>query len=120
MKVFAAGLSVLLGLSLLGACGAVDDITGDDEASSRGKRCGNSRIDRDEQCDKRNLNGETCASATMGSRPGGTLSCTKKCRFDTKRCSGAGTGGAAGTGGGGGAAGSAGTGGVAGGGGAAG
>lgn len=97
MKFFAAGLSTLVGLSLLGACGAADDQTGEDEASSR-KRCGNRRIDPGEQCDKQNLNGETCASATMGSRPGGTLRCTNRCRFDTRRCSG-GTGGTAGTGG---------------------
>jgi hypothetical protein len=83
---------------MLSACGAADDNTGEDEASSR-KRCGNGRIDRGEQCDKTNLNRETCASVTMGSRPGGTLSCSKKCRFDTKGCTGAGTGGAGGTGG---------------------
>ncbi len=102
MRVFAAGLSTLLGLSLLSACGAVDDLTGEDEASAR-KRCGNRRIDPGEQCDKNNLNGETCASVTMGSRPSGTLRCTNRCRFDTRRCSGTGgtggTGGAAGSGG---------------------
>lgn len=111
MKVFATGLSVLLGLSLLGACGAADDNTGEDEASAR-KRCGNDRIDRGEQCDKDNLNGETCASATMGRRPGGTLSCSKKCRFDTKGCTGAGAGGTGGTGGAAGSGGIAGSGGV--------
>ena len=106
MKVFAAGLSTLVGLSLLGACGAVDDLTGEDESSAR-KRCGNKRIDPGEQCDKKNLNGETCASVTMGSRPGGTLRCTNRCRFDTRHCTGAG-----GSGGGGGAAGSGGMGGL--------
>ena len=46
-------------------------------------RCGDGAIDKAEQCDQNNLNGETCAS--LGN-DGGTLSCGPNCRFDTSQC----------------------------------
>ena len=67
--------------------------------------CGNGVIDFGEACDGRDLGGETCESATSGSRPGGALTCSRSCDFDTSGCSGGtsgGTGGFAGAGGGGG------------------
>jgi hypothetical protein len=115
MRIKFAGLSILLGAALLGACGGEDQSS--DSASDPFLfgflKCGNGRIDKHEQCDRKNLNGETCASATLGSRPNGTLRCTFTCRFDTHSCSGHG-GGKGGAGGSGGS--TAGTGGVAGGG----
>jgi hypothetical protein len=61
--------------------------------------CGNGAIDAPEQCDGSNLNGETCATATMNALPSGTLACSPACTFDTSGCSGAdaGAGGSGGT-----------------------
>ncbi len=66
--------------------------------------CGNGKIDGDEDCDGDELNGESCASATMNAQPGGTLGCRSDCRFDTSDCTegGGGTLGGGGTFGGGG------------------
>jgi hypothetical protein len=67
--------------------------------------CGNGTIDMGESCDGANLNGETCASATMNAMPLGTLQCSSTCAtFDISDCSagqspGAGGTGTAGTGG---------------------
>ena len=116
MRIKVASLSVLLAAALLGACGAEDSTT--EESSDPFLfgifKCGNGKIDRHEQCDRKNLNGETCASVTMGARPNGTLHCNLFCRFDTHKCrrGTGGTGGTAGTGGTGGAAGSGGSGGA--------
>jgi hypothetical protein len=68
--------------------------------------CGNGAIDSPEQCDGANLNGETCATATMNALPNGTLACSPTCTLDTSGCSGAdaGAGGSGGTMGAGGAA----------------
>jgi len=121
MRIKVASLSVLLAAALLGACGAEDD--GAEQAQDPFLfgifKCGNGKIDRNEQCDRRNLNGETCSSVTMGARPGGTLKCNIFCRFDTRDCkrSSTGTGGRGGQGGQGGSAGVAGGGAVGGGGG---
>ena len=123
MRIVATSLSVLLMASFLGACGAEDEETGEATESFRfgkwrwhKKRCGNHRINPGEQCDGRQLGGETCASVTMGARPNGKLKCTRRCTFDTSKCSGAGgaggTGGVAGSGGMAGGGGLAGTGGV--------
>ena len=107
MRIKVASLSVLLAAALLGACGAEDDgaESSQDPFLFGIFKCGNGKIDRGEQCDRKNLNGETCASVTMGARPSGTLKCNIFCRFDTRGCK-RGTGGAGGTGGTGGAAGS--------------
>ena len=78
MKVFAAGLSVLLGLSLLSACGAADDTTGEDEAAHR-RRCGNGRIDRGEQCADQ-LDGEHARRPWVAAR--GPSELLEECRFD--------------------------------------
>jgi hypothetical protein len=64
--------------------------------------CGNGIVDGMENCDGADLRGATCASATMGARPVGTLFCSPFCTFDTTFCAGGffdgGTGGT-GTGG---------------------
>lgn len=45
--------------------------------------CGNGTIDAGEQCDGGNLGGATCQSQGF---PGGTLSCTAACTFNTSAC----------------------------------
>lgn len=60
--------------------------------------CGNGTVEGMEQCDGANLNGETCASATMNTRPQGTLSCTATCTLNVGNCLG-GSGGFGGSGG---------------------
>jgi hypothetical protein len=95
-------ISLLLAAAVVAACGSDD--TPSEQSSDpflRGLfRCGNGRIDRREQCDRRNLNRQTCATVTMGARPRGTLTCSAFCRFDTRRCTRAsGAGGAGGSGG---------------------
>ncbi len=115
MRIIASSLwSILMVAGLVAACGAEDD---SDQSSDSAKRppgtrtCGNGRLDAGEQCDGTNLNGQTCETVTMGARPGGTLSCSKQCTFNTKKCTrGGGSGGTGGMAGSGGA--SAGTGGV--------
>ncbi|HEY6559704.1 MAG TPA: hypothetical protein VI072_20620 [Polyangiaceae bacterium] len=93
-------MSVLVVAGLVAACGAADDSDQSTESAKRPPRtCGNGAIDTGEQCDGRNLNGATCATATMGARPTGSLSCSKQCTFNTKGCKGGGAGGAGGTGG---------------------
>lgn len=62
-------------------------------------RCGNGRVDPTELCDGSELDGETCATVTMGALPAGTLRCSSTCSFDTAGCALAGSGGSAGTGG---------------------
>jgi len=116
MRIITTGLCAVLVAGLLAACGAEDD---SDRSSDSAKRppgtrtCGNGRIDTGEQCDGRNLNGQTCATVTMGAKPRGSLSCSKSCTFNTKRCTGSGAGGTGGSGGAAGSGGaSAGTGGV--------
>lgn len=47
--------------------------------------CGNWIINTGEQCDKLNLNGQTCASR-LGSGYSGTLSCNSECNFDASGC----------------------------------
>lgn len=59
--------------------------------------CGNGRLDRSELCDGAELDGETCATVTMGALPAGTLSCSSTCRFVTTGCTPAGSGGSGGT-----------------------
>ncbi len=54
--------------------------------------CGNGVLDPGEVCDGANFGGETCASATLGSAPFGTLFCSSDClSFDTTFCFGQGT-----------------------------
>jgi hypothetical protein len=103
---------LMVAAGLVAACGGEDDSDQSSDSAKRPPRtCGNGVIDAGEQCDGTNLNGQTCETATMGARPGGTLSCSKSCTFNTKRCTrGGGSGGSGGMGGSGGA--SAGTGGV--------
>ncbi len=58
--------------------------------------CGNGVVDVGELCDGANLNGESCASATMNAAPMGNLACGPTCNFDTAGCTGGGTGGTGG------------------------
>jgi hypothetical protein len=54
--------------------------------------CGNGALDPGEVCDGGNFGGETCASATFGAAPLGTLFCNSDCSsFDTTFCFGQGT-----------------------------
>jgi hypothetical protein len=45
--------------------------------------CGNSKIDKNEECDLNNLNGKTCGKLNFCK---GKLSCLKTCKFDTSSC----------------------------------
>jgi len=49
--------------------------------------CGNGVIDPGEDCDIGTLGGATCASASSGTLPYGTIGCTADCAFDTSACS---------------------------------
>lgn len=82
-----------------GACECADPApAGAGGGTTTTAQCGNGIIEGTEMCDGTNLNGETCASATMGTMSTGTLRCSS-CMFDTTGCTGAGAGGAAGGGG---------------------
>jgi hypothetical protein len=48
--------------------------------------CPNGQIDASEQCDGANLGGGSCASATGGLKPSGTLGCNGACQWDTSGC----------------------------------
>jgi len=48
--------------------------------------CGDDWADPDEDCDESDLDGEDCYSQTGGEMPGGTLTCTDDCTFDTSGC----------------------------------
>jgi len=48
--------------------------------------CGNGMIDGAEQCDGANIGAQSCASATMGAFPLGTLKCAASCVFDMSGC----------------------------------
>lgn len=45
--------------------------------------CGNGAVEKNEQCDQNNLNGQTCES--LGN-DAGTLSCGANCQLDTSQC----------------------------------
>ena len=71
--------------------------------------CGNGLIDGTEACEGPNLNGATCASATLNAKPNGSVHCSQACQLDVSGCSasagggtGPSTGGFGGTGPGGG------------------
>jgi len=64
--------------------------------------CGNGTIGAGEQCDGAQLNGATCATATMGALPVGNVSCSADCRIVATGCSSLGGGGTGGIGTGGG------------------
>jgi len=60
--------------------------------------CGNGIVENKEACDCNDFNGQTCASATFGAHPGGTLKCVN-CALNVSGCTG-GRDGGFGTGGG--------------------
>jgi len=69
-------------------------------AADGGAACGDGVIESPEMCDGTNLNGATCAPATMNAAPGGVLACSPSCTLDTSGCTAAGgAGGAGGIGG---------------------
>ncbi len=62
--------------------------------------CGDGLLEQGEACDCENLGGETCASATLGRLPEGTLGCSTTCVLQLTDCrSTFAAGGATGTGG---------------------
>lgn len=63
--------------------------------------CGNGHVDTGEQCDTPDLNGATCATATLNAKPMGQLACTTDCQLDVSTCttSAPGSGGGPGAGG---------------------
>jgi hypothetical protein len=93
------------------ACTCADESTGAQECDDPGtylecvcsesSPCGNGTIDMGEQCEPGDVNGETCAGATMNARPNGSLACSSSCTFDVSGCTGttSSTGGTSGTGG---------------------
>lgn len=58
------------------------------DGSTSQPECGNDVAEGGELCDGRDLNGETCTSATHGVMTGGRLSCGAKCTFDVTQCTG--------------------------------
>lgn len=76
---------------------------GGNAAKPPGPNCGDGTVNPDEQCDKGNLAGATCSTATMGAMPSGALACAANCTFDLAGChtngNPGGTGGTTGTGG---------------------
>jgi hypothetical protein len=50
--------------------------------------CGDNKAEGSEMCDGTDLKKETCMSATMGVKTGGTLSCTATCTFNVSKCTG--------------------------------
>jgi hypothetical protein len=86
-----------------GAATCIDGVFGDCQCTSA-NTCGNGQIDGEELCDGSDLNGHTCATATMNARPSGTLACSSQCTFDISGCTDGtvndpGAGGTMGTGG---------------------
>lgn len=88
-----------------GLCGAVacGDSAASDDGGGGGANCGNGVIDSGEQCDPNplNLNGETCATATVNMSPNGVLGCNADCSLNITMCTAGGVGGASGAGAGG-------------------
>lgn len=61
--------------------------SGEDCGLASQKSCGNGVIDPGEVCDQGQLNGGTCAAATGGAKPLGTLACGADCAgYDTTSC----------------------------------
>jgi hypothetical protein len=54
-----------------------------EQASAKNAACGNGIVESGEQCDRANLNGQTCGS--MGFTVG-TLSCNSDCTFNASAC----------------------------------
>jgi hypothetical protein len=56
-----------------------------ESSSDTGPECGNGIQEGDEQCDKMDLNGESCASLPETKGPG-ALACDEFCMFNTTQC----------------------------------
>ncbi len=95
----AGGVSAGAGGAMAGAAGQAGSSGGG--AGGAKAVCGDGVRAGVEQCDAADLGGATCASATGGVAPTGTLSCFANCTFDTLACvhGGAGAGGGGGAGG---------------------
>src|ERR1051326_5791801 len=55
---------------------------GNNSVPNTSTTCGNGMVDGAEQCDGNNIGAQSCASATMGAFPLGTLKCAASCVFD--------------------------------------
>lgn len=92
-KIVALGVFAAL---VVGACG---DDEADKDPSAGGSCTVNGTLEEGEECDT-NVGSANCNSATMGTKPNGTLTCGADCRFVVTGCTGAmgggGTGGAGG------------------------
>ena len=94
-------------LVALAACSSDEDSGDGGGTPDAASKCGNGVVDEGEKCDKTVPSGQTCDTATAGTRPSGTLACSDTCGFNTLGCtSGSSTGGTGGSGGGGGMGGS--------------
>ncbi len=85
-----AGLGVALGVGV-GACGGnstvADDpdsaVNSNNNSNSNIAECGDDVVDTGEQCDGADLDGQTCASQSLGT---GDLACSADCTFDVSDC----------------------------------
>ena len=80
-------LLVLVCAGATGACGDDDGGGDDDDGGGAAARCGDGRVNGDEQCDRLDLGGSECSSA--GEFTGGELACADDCTFDTSGCTAA-------------------------------
>lgn len=80
LRALVAALLSCTAASWCTSCGDLGE--GDDD-----ELCGDGDVDSSvEDCDGRDLNGATCATATSGRRPLGRLACDESCSFDTSSC----------------------------------
>ena len=90
-------VTLAIGCSSDSGSSSSSDSLGD--ASTPPPGCGNGTVESTEECDGQNLNGSSCAAATMYAHPNGILMCSSTCKFDTTNCSGTGPGPGPGAGG---------------------
>jgi hypothetical protein len=91
-------IALFIGGSIVVAC---SDDTPSPTSEDAGPSCGDGKINGDEKCDTAAKTQPTCSSATMGSKPSGTVTCDKGCVINVSNCKAAGgAGGGGGMGGG--------------------
>jgi len=92
------GVGLLLGGTAFVACGGTVTTEHNGSGGSGGGsgKCGNGVIDDGEVCDVK-LGGQTCSTATAGSRTSGTLKCSASCTFDISACTSGGSSGVGGS-----------------------
>ena len=90
-------IALFIGGAMVAACSS--DTTAP-PAEDSGTKCGNGKVDKGEECDPKATQ-ESCMTATMGSKPSGTVKCKDDCTQDLTGCkAAAGAGGGGGMGGG--------------------